>query len=131
MNNNHGSLIPKDELKAWQEISTLFSNADDSNEAIARGLKETGYSIDELTQLYEEKICPIFWTIPWLSIPPWYFSRESIEKKINQSKNSSNLMPIWIRKAYIRLVTSYTRKDWNEVVSYLKKLGVPQSIENG
>jgi hypothetical protein len=79
--------MAKDELRAWQEISILFSNADDSNESIAKGLKESGYSIDELTRMYEEKISPVLWTVPWFPIPPWYFSRESIEKKLQNQKN--------------------------------------------
>ena len=123
------SSISENELRVWQEISTLFSSADDSTEAIAKALKETGYSIDELTEMYEEKISLVLWTVPWFSIPPWYFSRESLEKKIFQSKNTSFSIPLWLKKIYIRIATSSTRKKWSEIVSYLIKSGVPQTTK--
>ena len=113
-------------ITAWQALSDLFldTELDDADiAAIARQLRATGFTVDELERIYEEEVAPACWrnlvVVPggeWTS-----FQKVWLVDAIQRHRRNPGLLhgvPL-VKRLRVKRWTGLTREDWARVKQQL------------
>lgn len=121
-----GDQLPPDvdaaRITAWQALSDLFLDTelgDAEIAAIARELRTTGFSVDELERIYQEEVAPVCWrnlvAVPggvWTGFQKDWLV-DAIQRHLSKPSPVHSL-PL-VRRLCIKRWTALSRADWELV----------------
>ncbi len=118
-------------LPVWNAISELWVDNELNIDSIAQVLVESGYTKEELNQIFKFEVSPVVWKnfgffmFPNPIPPVWSgFNSDWLKEKIlkNIEKNQNKFYRLYIQNSLCTLLRTYfVKEEWNQILSIFEK----------